>query len=39
MALDYYGLFVELWAEADEHLQPQVAAAREAMVRLAASEG
>jgi tetratricopeptide (TPR) repeat protein/tRNA A-37 threonylcarbamoyl transferase component Bud32 len=34
-ALDYYGRFVELWAEADPHLQPQVRAARQAMERLA----
>jgi tetratricopeptide (TPR) repeat protein/tRNA A-37 threonylcarbamoyl transferase component Bud32 len=38
-ALDYYGRFVNLWADADDHLQPQVEAAREAMARLAALEG
>ena len=27
-AIDYYGRFVELWAEADPHLQPQVEDAR-----------
>ena len=33
-AVEYYGRFVERWKDADPELQPQVEAAREALVRL-----
>jgi tetratricopeptide (TPR) repeat protein len=33
-ALRYYGWFLELWGDADEHLQPQVESARRAVNRL-----
>jgi serine/threonine-protein kinase len=33
-ALRYYGWFLELWRDADPHLQPQVESARRAMDRL-----
>ena len=33
-AIDFYGRFVELWAEADPHLQPQVEDARERLDEL-----
>ena len=33
-ALRYYGWFLELWEDADEHLQPQVESARRAVNRL-----
>jgi len=33
-ALRYYGWFLELWGNADEHLQPQVESARRAVNRL-----
>jgi serine/threonine-protein kinase len=33
-ALRYYGWFLELWENADEHLQPQVESARRAVDRL-----
>jgi tetratricopeptide (TPR) repeat protein len=35
-AAEYYGRFVELWAEADPELQPRVEAARRALERLQA---
>jgi tetratricopeptide (TPR) repeat protein len=34
-ALEYYSRFLQLWGDADEHLQPQVDLARQAMGRLA----
>jgi hypothetical protein len=34
-ALRYFGWFLELWADADDHLQPRVESARRAMDRLA----
>ncbi len=34
-ALRYYGLFLQLWENADDHLQPQVESARRATDRLA----
>jgi serine/threonine-protein kinase len=33
-AVRYYALFVELWGDADEHLQPRVETARRALERL-----
>jgi hypothetical protein len=33
-ALRYCGWFLDLWGDADAHLQPRVALAREAMARL-----
>lgn len=33
-AVRYYGWFLDLWAEADSHLQPQVELGREALARL-----
>jgi tetratricopeptide (TPR) repeat protein len=34
-ALRYFGWFLELWSDADDHLQPRVESARRAMERLA----
>lgn len=38
-ALEHYGRFVELWAEADPSLQPQVAEVRKRLERLRAQVG
>ena len=37
-AAKYYGMFVDLWANADETLQTRVAAARARLVELGSSE-
>jgi hypothetical protein len=38
-AAGYYGLFVELWADADPELQPRVRAARTRMEAIARERG
>lgn len=38
-ALRYYGWFLELWGDADAHLQPQVQVARDAIARLGPLDG